>query len=1022
MEKFSDVSSYRCKRRGLPSKAVKTISRSKAKKTIFKGSPRNKTSNFNAKDCVISKVNTLSCPKCGKSFQPLPFIQHYKQCETNPNVMSLKKAIPKESSPKKTKYNEMSEIPNSESSIGINTVSAILPEKTSSIVEACAKASIATSNDVASKVVLYYLIPPCNTLSNTPYTTNNIPPFRPILPHSTPVNITSLNVTTPTEMSVDKVSTNTEDVVHSFNCTDCAAKYDNKKNLLRHYRIKHQFKKKSDNTLYKRKDNKIRNFVCTDCGNKYTTKKSLVRHCEDKHGLERIVFDKKNVFCSLCAKNVSRKDFFLHCEDDHDIAIETEEFQFSSFDEFKIWKENIEKATKAKYTRRTKEKVIRGGVIKLFFRCHRSGVFNSSGKEIQYKKKLGTGDRRMNGYCPARMEVFKQDNECRVLFTRTHVGHEKDLIYIHLTPKERELIASKLALKMPCTEILDEIRDSVGDNPTDRMYLVTPEDIQNIEEALNNNSETVYQFNQEETIDSWVNVMHSIEDSCILFYKPQGIDSIDYPDLLSHDFVLIIMNGIQCEILNMYGAYCVCIDRINRLDEHGLVLTSLMVLDQIKGGFPCAFLISNRYDEYILSLFFECIKHKCGIITTQVFMSGMEEVIYRTWVSVMMPTKEQVYCSWDVDTEWRENLTMITCQQKQIETYNILRKLLKEKNSNIFKKNLDHIVDILLDDAETAEFGNYFKEVFFTNTAVWAHRYSLKVSSDIYKNFKHIHKVLEHTFLQGSSENLHIAMQVIMQLIRDKLLHRLKKLFYSELSSKLQTVKQRHKLSTHIRGPLVKVEDGWHVRATPSSKSVYLVTENVVDCKCKTVCSICKVCVHRYICTCIDSRINWNMCVHVHYVCFCLLGIKVKSDILNEKNSITDIEMDSETHVNEVLYESEDVNRVTYDSEDINEATYESEDLNEVLHESEDVNDAIYESEDDNKIVDKTKEFNDISLNVEEDQVSFLVGQKKKELLTYFLDEVNNIQTLEEINFVENLLAPLKPTLDVIRARLNKLA
>ncbi|KAJ8971714.1 hypothetical protein NQ317_006016 [Molorchus minor] len=38
------------------------------------------------------------------------------------------------------------------------------------------------------------------------------------------------------------------------------------------------------------------------------------------------------------------------------------------------------------------------------------------------------------------------------------------------------------------------------------------------------------------------------------------------------------------------------------------------------------------------------------------------------------------------------------------------------------------------------------------------------------------------------------------------------------------------------------------------------------SCQCRLVCSDCRVCIHRYVCSCIENSIKWNMCEHIHLV------------------------------------------------------------------------------------------------------------------------------------------------------------
>ncbi len=49
-------------------------------------------------------------------------------------------------------------------------------------------------------------------------------------------------------------------------------------------------------------------------------------------------------------------------------------------------------------------------------------------------------------------------------------------------------------------------------------------------------------------------------------------------------------------------------------------------------GFPCAFMISNRCDQPVLSLFFSLMKQSVGGLKPKVFMSDMTDAIFNAWV------------------------------------------------------------------------------------------------------------------------------------------------------------------------------------------------------------------------------------------------------------------------------------------------------------------------------------------------------------------------------------------------------
>jgi len=86
--------------------------------------------------------------------------------------------------------------------------------------------------------------------------------------------------------------------------------------------------------------------------------------------------------------------------------------------------------------------------------------------------------------------------------------------------------------------------------------------------------------------------------------------------------VLIIMNNAQIEILKKYGNDCVCIDGTLALNSYDFELITLLVLDDMRQGFPCALLTGSTFSV------FQCIKNESGLISPKVFMSDLAESFY----------------------------------------------------------------------------------------------------------------------------------------------------------------------------------------------------------------------------------------------------------------------------------------------------------------------------------------------------------------------------------------------------------
>lgn len=100
-----------------------------------------------------------------------------------------------------------------------------------------------------------------------------------------------------------------------------------------------------------------------------------------------------------------------------------------------------------------------------------------------------------------------------------------------------------------------------------------------------------------------------------------------------------MINFLNYYILR-FGDDCICVDGTHGLNSYGFELHTLLVVDDIREGYPCAFLISNRNDSGVMKIFFSCVKEHIGKkMQPQVFMSDMADAYYNAWLQVNDPAK-----------------------------------------------------------------------------------------------------------------------------------------------------------------------------------------------------------------------------------------------------------------------------------------------------------------------------------------------------------------------------------------------
>ncbi|GBN82097.1 hypothetical protein AVEN_240803-1 [Araneus ventricosus] len=190
------------------------------------------------------------------------------------------------------------------------------------------------------------------------------------------------------------------------------------------------------------------------------------------------------------------------------------------------------------------------------------------------------GTKKVNGFCPASIKLTcsEETGKCQVKFIKTHIGHSNDWFL----PSEKQ----SLVAKIPFDAILDNVGDSISDSGLERIHLLTKMDLHKIQSSFNLNSDVQSHKDDGTSVEAWVNEMNTEGNSCVLFYKPQNSIDENFGELQSNDFVLIVMNETQQELLKNFGNDCICIDRTHVMNNYDFELITLLVIDDMRQGFP----------------------------------------------------------------------------------------------------------------------------------------------------------------------------------------------------------------------------------------------------------------------------------------------------------------------------------------------------------------------------------------------------------------------------------------------------
>ncbi|XP_049954986.1 uncharacterized protein LOC126470983 [Schistocerca serialis cubense] len=452
-------------------------------------------------------------------------------------------------------------------------------------------------------------------------------------------------------------------------------------------------------------------------------------------------------------------------------------------------------------------------------------------EDMRHLKKAGS---KIDGKCPAEMKVLYKEKKCLVNFVSTHAGYYLDLSHLNVTPQEHSC------------------RHCLQDSNSERVYLATLQDLHNTRASYNLASKSVRHQHDAIRVEAWVQEVQESDNACVLFYKPQEIITNQHAKLRSEDFMLVIMNTAQDELLAKYGNDYICVDGTGGLNAYDFELTTILVLADKRQEYPCAFLISNRDDSDVLNIFFNYIKSQNPTVSL-----GMEQLGL---------LQRDLNGTWHVNRAWTNNInSKVLHKDQRTEVYKLVKTLIQVRDVAIFEESLQKALQKLYSDTDTSKFSYYLRTYYEKYVNCWAYCH-MQAGLNTNMHLESMHKALKYVHANAKQvKRLDKGISALMSFVTTKLFDGLTVIMRGKVTITIKYICARHK-SVLMDDFITKVDSGWEV---PSSKSndIFLVKDNDIHCKCKLVCSKCEVHIHQYSCTCIDYNIKLNVCKYIHIVC-----------------------------------------------------------------------------------------------------------------------------------------------------------
>lgn len=605
--------------------------------------------------------------------------------------------------------------------------------------------------------------------------------------------------------------------------------------------------------------------------------------------------------CPLCGYRTSHRISLLnHFTDEHRIEIQVDYLEFENIDLFNKWKDELENETKCRYNKISyKLYTDRNTTI---FQCHRSGHYKARGSGYRLLK--AQGSKKLNAYCPAQLHVSDSGNCIRVRFTSTHVGHENELCHMYLKQRDREIIAQKLALGMSPEDIVAEADDP--ENSDRRESYIDLKDVYNVQASFKLKLPERCNELKLLSLDDWLYV----HQNDVLLYEKEGSLKLSEMGLESDDFMLILMSDLQKEMFCKFGGHIVCVQTIRNPSKYSFVLTTVMVLDEYCESFPVAFLFSNRINDNICQIFFHHIASSVGPIQPNVFMSDRSTELYKAWVETMLPAHRQLFCTWHVLRDWKNNAVRITNEEKRKAVLKMLEnEVLKQVDYQSFEEALNKFLEC--SDEDMQAFLEYFIKNYLETIPSWAYCFRLDAQINTNLSIETFYRVFRYVNTKDSLKLMSIE-EALYSLTKHmeykKRCRKVTSMKRFKNSKKISTIRKNHKnaLNANVDEKSITVtEDGWLI---PSFNDVsdglcemFLVRKNetssCVDCK--LVCPSCNICIHNYSCSCLDYSIRFTMCEHIHYLCNAL---KTQVEIEEVEGSLLDYNEVDYSDISDVVH------------------------------------------------------------------------------------------------------------------------
>ncbi|XP_050514458.1 uncharacterized protein LOC126889824 [Diabrotica virgifera virgifera] len=612
--------------------------------------------------------------------------------------------------------------------------------------------------------------------------------------------------------------------------------------------------------------------LCHICSKIFKTRSSLNRHIKKIHKIDEPTnnMNQNHIICPLCEQDTnfnSHEKLRKHLQDLHQVSIELITFEFSSKQEYETWKDmqKIETSYVSHRTIRRKEHKI------MYYDCNRSDL---QGYKPNYKirtEKAG-GSIKIKGVCPSRLICKLRDQgQVSVSYWKTHAGHKEELRTMHLSKAEEKMVVEKLIAGVPPSRILKDSR-KLETPQLDRLAVITTQDLTNLSTKYNIHKKR----DQNDMVAAALKVQewNANNKNYAFLFKKEGEE---HDVLRKEDFAVGFMNAVMEEKLRQFPNI-ICIDGTHGTNQKGLDLTIMLVKDERNAGFSVAFLLSNRLDQQIQEVFLDALKNKMQTeVNAEYFMSDDDPKYYNAWEKIMRQQPRRLLCTWHVVKNWNiRGKKKLQDPTLKAQMKNELRQIMREPDEDKFKELCDKYVS-KLEEANEIKFVAYLKKRYLAEDRIQMWPYCYRKNSGINTNMaiESLNNLLKTNYLKrNAAVRIEKLLDTMDELVEAKMWTRIVDIIRPSANNYQDRLSiTAHKRAASMKDKLEELvkETAYGYYEVKSFKGMnilrYVNFRQVCESECKTLfCRVCKICIHRYWCSCDDYVVRNTLCQHVHLV------------------------------------------------------------------------------------------------------------------------------------------------------------